>query len=271
MADLSECLARRDWAAKQLDGLTKAIRDYEASEPYELVDQLDPSRWFSTVVVKPTPVPMEISFMAGDVVHNLRSTLDHLVWQLTLANDNPKPVFPLPSGSSWRDVFFPLQEDASKPWPPKGLWGVSEEFRTFIWDIQPYIAAENPRNATVWKLHELSNADKHRVPLLAVLSLYETRNVTITIPTGRKSVNTSATDIARVPLMLEKETPIVRVQYDTPPLIPTIVEYGVGICVAFHDDLGIGPGMPVVDMLDMMLAMVSYIVDKASVIGSPHA
>ena len=32
------------------------------------------------------PIPVDLSLVIGDAVHNLRSALDHLAWQLVLAN-----------------------------------------------------------------------------------------------------------------------------------------------------------------------------------------
>jgi len=69
------------------------------------------------------------------------------------------------------------------------------------------------------------------------------------------------------PIMLEGETLLVRAGYDTVPLSKPVVELLHAITVAFHDRLGIGPSMPVIDMLDMMEAMVSYILTRARRIG----
>jgi hypothetical protein len=57
------------------------------------------------------------------------------------------------------------------------------------------------------------------------------------------------------PIMLEGETLLVRAGCDTVPLSKPVVELQHAITVAFHDRLGIGLGMPVIDMLDMMAAM----------------
>jgi hypothetical protein len=69
------------------------------------------------------------------------------------------------------------------------------------------------------------------------------------------------------PIMLEGEPLLVRLGYDTVPLSEPIVELQHAITVAFHDRLEIGPGMPVIDMLDMMEAMVSYILTRAQRTG----
>jgi hypothetical protein len=76
-------------------------------------------------------------------------------------------------------------------------------------DVQAAAAAENRRDATVWKLQEPSNADKHRVPLIAAPSLYQTDTLSITTPYSH--VNSRIRVLARVPLMLEGETLLVRV------------------------------------------------------------
>jgi hypothetical protein len=268
--DLTECLARCEWAGQHLVRLREAIRAYEQSDPYSVRTDFDSRAYTSSVYITPKPVPLEISFMAGDVVHNLRSTLDHLAWQLALAIDPRAPVFPLedePDGASWRGLYFPLgsKPDDSDAWLPKRLRGASDDVKAFLRDVQAVAAADDPRDATVWKLQELSKADKHRVPLIAVPSLYQTDTLTITTPFSR--VNSRIRELARVPRMLERETLLVRVGYDTVPLSKPIVELQHAITVAFHDQLGIGPGMPVIDMLDMMEAMVSYILTRARRVG----
>ena len=107
---LTECLARREWAGQHPVRLREAIRAYEQSDPYCSHRLRFTRAYTSSVYITPKPVPLEISFMAGDVVYNLRSTLDHLAWQLALAIDPRAPVFPLeddPDGASWRGLYFP--------------------------------------------------------------------------------------------------------------------------------------------------------------------
>ena len=268
--DLTECLARCEWASQHLVQLRAAIRAYEQSDPYAIRHDFDSRAYTSSIYITPKTVPLEISFMAGDVTHNLRSTLDHLAWQLALAIDPRAPVFPLeddPDGASLKRLFFPLSSkpEDSANWLPERLRGVSDDVKAFLRDVQAVAAADDPRDATVWKLQELSNADKHRVSLIAVPSLYQTDMLTIETPYSR--VNSRIREFARVPCMLEGETLLVGVGYDTVPHSKPIVELQHAITVAFHDRLGIGLGMPVIDMLDMMEAMVSYILTRARRIG----
>jgi hypothetical protein len=269
--DLNECHARRAWASQHVVRLREAIEAYEQRDPYVIRQDFDPVAYTSSVYVTPKPMSMEISFMAGDVVHNLRSALDHLAWQLAVAIDNRTPTFPLvddPDGGTWKRVLFPLRskEYASESWLPERLAGASDEIKTFIKEIQPYAAADNPRDATVWKLQELSNADKHRVPLVAVPSLHRTGM--LSIKTLHSRVRCRIVDLAPVPLMLEGETRLVRVEYDTIPLSKPDVRLEHRVCIAFHDSLGIGPGMPVVDTLSMIESMVVYILTRAGRISA---
>jgi hypothetical protein len=269
--DLTESNARREWASKHLATLREAVRKYERSDPYEIRQEFNPAQYEASLYVTPKPVPMEISFMAGDVLHNLRSTLDHLAWQFALSTGSQQPTFPLDDASDWRRVFFPLRAtfDASDDWLPKRLRNASPAIKTFLREIQPFAMADDPRHATLWMLQELSNVDKHRVPLIAVPSLHATATLTVTTPLSR--TNSRVLEHAVVPRMLEGETLLVRVGFDTVPLSKPHLEWERGIWVAFHDSLGIGLGMPVVETLGAMEAMVAHILIRAKQIAATEA
>ncbi len=109
-------------------------------------------------------VPIEWSIRVGEILYNLRSALDHLVWQLVLASGN-RPT---------RFNQFPIL-DSEEQWTParivKVLEGVSDENKKIVRYLQPF----NPVlqlpvdgkyracNAQVFRtLRELCNIDKHR-------------------------------------------------------------------------------------------------------------
>jgi hypothetical protein len=113
----------------------------------------------------------------GDVVHNLRSALDHLVWQLTLANGHTPPaVVPRKGpGSEWKGIRFPIYtSDPRKrypisgrriPWryePPDSLWGVRPTLRTDLQRLQPFNHGQDAPKKPLAVLDELWNIDKHR-------------------------------------------------------------------------------------------------------------
>lgn len=264
--DLRECKARRDWAAKHLMTLRSAVRDYEQSQPYDLRHDFDQQTRESRIYITPEPVPLEISFMAGDVAHNLRSTLDHLIWQLTIAPGNASPPFPLPddaTGRKWRDVGFPFQTTPvdRESWLPKGLWGLDDDWRAFLMELQPFTAdADEPRNSTLWKLRELSNVDKHRVPLIAVPALTGTGTFRMDVPKG---VTGKFHDIIPVPTMLEGESLVCTMRYDRELPLQPFAEIEYRVEVAFHNSIGIGICLNVVDLLGAMEGMVSFTLQRA--------
>jgi hypothetical protein len=114
----------------------------------------------------------------GEVVHNLRSAIDHLVWKLSDKHSGPAPPHPLPRGSPWSRIEFPIfpsARDFAKGAPGK-LWAIDPALVRRIRAVQPFTGPK-PRRSPLWLLHELSNIDKHRHPPVVGLLV----NVT---PTG---------------------------------------------------------------------------------------
>lgn len=116
-------------------------------------------------VLKGAPsVPAHWTALVGDIVHNLRSALDHLAWQLVLAS----------GGSPRRErpaTAFPVyDEPSSSPVAIRG--GLREDLRQMVEDEQPYVRfPESPRKCPLFLVRELNNIDKHVdiVPVVAVL------------------------------------------------------------------------------------------------------
>ena len=108
-------------------------------------------------------VPIEWSIRAGEILYNLRSALDHLVWQLVLANGNEPTI----------SNQFPIvdQEEAWNSRSANNLRGVADENKKIIRHLQPFNPSlqlpvnggYQPCNAQVFRtLRELCNVDKHR-------------------------------------------------------------------------------------------------------------
>jgi hypothetical protein len=103
-------------------------------------------------------VPLDFSMALSDVVYALRSGLDQLAWQLALLGTrNPS-----------REVMFPILSENT----PKS----DDRFRRIVWDmpceavkvikdLQPYNRGYAFRDDPLWQLNELSNSDKHRIPV----------------------------------------------------------------------------------------------------------
>jgi len=105
--------------------------------------------------------PREWGLLLGDFVHNLRSALDHMVWDLVLLNpdsDDPdtNTEFPI----YWDPAQYVLPHEA-----PRKLRGIVPQAPDLIEEAQPYHGA-NAKRHPLWMLRELDIADKHRTLLL---------------------------------------------------------------------------------------------------------
>lgn len=102
--------------------------------------------------------PMRAFTIVGEFLHDLRSALDHLAWQLVLIN----------GGSPTRATVFPLGVDPSSHESVAG--GVSSRAQSLIRAAQTcHQVGEDRRLHPLAMLRHLSNVDKHRqVPLQAV-------------------------------------------------------------------------------------------------------
>ena len=109
-------------------------------------------------------LPLVFSVKSGEILYNLRSTLDHLVWQLVLANGQEPE----------RNNEFPISSD-HQSWERKkamALKGVSKRNVAMIGYVQPYTGGINlPFDVSMLSvLEELGNTEKHRHLILTVMA-----------------------------------------------------------------------------------------------------
>jgi hypothetical protein len=161
-----------------LDFFNKRVQAFAADNSSHRIETKDDWQTGEVIIYAETltKVPVdEWGAIIGDVVHNLRSALDHLVWQLTLANGNTPPPNPVPRDSCWRKIGFPIW---LKPYPadhrgnlipwasarkePKSLWGVRPSLRADFEALQPFKHGQNAAKEPLAILDELWNIDKHR-------------------------------------------------------------------------------------------------------------
>jgi len=136
-------------------------------EPYtksRLVNHQFDGTWH-IVSLKPViqePVPLLFSIICGEAVHNLRSALDHLIWQLVLAEGN-RPgrsnTFPIYSKAKDFETKVRLPRDPKRS-PLHGIAPDSEAW-ALIEKEQPY-HRQVPNEHYLATLAMLSNVDKHR-------------------------------------------------------------------------------------------------------------
>lgn len=128
-------------------------------------------------VRRPLPV-IRWGVIIGDAVHDLRSALDQLVWELSVHHQRslgfPKgaPEKTLRSGSPWRHCDFPVcAKDTSWPGHASNELGlIDKNLTSLIDDEQPYKRGKRYQRHWLWLLNELWNRDKHRA--VAVTAMY---------------------------------------------------------------------------------------------------
>jgi hypothetical protein len=74
-------------ANRHIEELHRSIRRFIDTSPYKIRRKLDPRTGEAVYYLAEAPaVPDEMALIAGDVLQNLRSTLDHLAWELVETN-----------------------------------------------------------------------------------------------------------------------------------------------------------------------------------------
>lgn len=95
-------------------------------------------------------LPIDVLTSAGDAIHNLRSSLDHLAWHLAHWGGNrPKERCGFPIGSSLENY---------ETIKARKVAGMSPEAQNAIDALHPYKGGNDP----LWRIHFLDIADKHR-------------------------------------------------------------------------------------------------------------
>lgn len=142
-------------AAELLTELDQKASAFFGSKPFLIHSQVDGSsgdRIF-VVEVRQEP-PLSLSVIAGEVVHELRSSLDHLVWQLVIANGNTPD----------RDTEFPVFSDDERyrRARKKKIRGMSASAQQRIDELQPFVAGDRFQDHALFVVHELDRQDKHQ-------------------------------------------------------------------------------------------------------------
>jgi hypothetical protein len=133
--------------------LLDEVRSYEKTDAYLFSSEREISsetevvyRCFAT---RQVAMPMHWPLLAGEAIQNLRSALDHLVYEKS-------------GGSTSFPIFTDRRKYEEKA--PGRLRGVPEEARAQISEFQPFrFTPEDARHHPLAQLSSLSNRDKHRV------------------------------------------------------------------------------------------------------------
>jgi hypothetical protein len=166
---MRDVYAKLKWAEKHLAEMMSLARGYLRpgggdDRPIGIVFD---NRWPPIVVAKfivEEPLPIEISLHAGDLVHNVRTALDHVLARLKdhFEGDARSGTFPVTeSDADWKGRIYPRHDGKRKRGP---LDGLPCSARMLIYREQPYVAyGDRRRDDPIAILSALDNTDKHRL------------------------------------------------------------------------------------------------------------
>jgi hypothetical protein len=103
-----------------------------------------------------SPLPVDFSIVLGDAIHNLRSALDHCVFQLSL--DNTGVMF----DQSMFPIFGKRVDFTKRGAQLRRIREVGDGPRALIESLQSYAKPTLPAHGSLTNLNNLGNADKHR-------------------------------------------------------------------------------------------------------------
>ena len=173
MSDLmSGCWAKLARAQELLDILSRESAEYFEQFPIRVQQEFHNGGYECSLVAYGDPhPPARIAVIAGEVIHHLRSSLDHLVSALVLNNGNEVR----------KSNQFPicLSKKAFEEACSRGqLKGITPSAKAIIESVQPY-TTPTPNDTILSVVSEYDNADKHR--LLVVVSALADVDERITI------------------------------------------------------------------------------------------
>jgi len=154
-------------AKEHKKNLEAEIATFLNTNPYKVSTKIDAkTKRLIYYIQSADDLPKNIALTTGDIIQNLRSSLDQLAYQLFLQNSG--------STAQGRHIQFPISMDLSGYEARKGTDtnGISSQAKNLIDAIKPYRGG----NDRLWQIHELSNIDKHRT-LVTVGSSYRSMDL----------------------------------------------------------------------------------------------
>jgi len=155
MNDLTSAKAKLERARFHVDDAGAIYKKFVARRFYTITKRQHPDGWHTFEVATLESWPIDFALAVGDAAHNLRATLDHIVFASAV-----KPLTPREE----RKLQFPFIADPDEftrrsadmlPKIPTAAIDLIESY-------QPYHGAQRPACAFLAQLNTLDNWDKHR-------------------------------------------------------------------------------------------------------------
>lgn len=157
-------------AHENILNLEREITVFLQDGPYQVIPYDDPkivqeaAKFHANRII-----PSRFAILIGEIIHHLRSCLDHIAWQLSSAEEreaHPGAIeFPIFSSK-------PSDKSAINGYERK-IKGVSAHGRKIIEQLQPYhrdpaFLLTGPVNDPLWIIHDMDIIDKHRELIITI-------------------------------------------------------------------------------------------------------
>ena len=155
----SSWVVKVERARELLDELRGDIASFVDERPFTLTERTRDNVVQYELHVLTSP-PQRLSVIAGEIAHDLRSALDHLVWHCVEANGSTPN----------RDTAFPIQRVADDDGFARQTKGLSTAVVEVVRSVQPH-KKQTPEHDPLLRLHDFNRFDKHRLLHVAVIAM----------------------------------------------------------------------------------------------------
>jgi hypothetical protein len=249
MVDLSGLRLRCARANRHIGELESMQECFLAENPCRIVCEPDAeSQSLHLRALVDKQLPAEASVVIGDVLHNLRASLDNLAC-LSLVKNGRTPDF---------TTQFPVADDSKglENAIRRKLAGASPRFVGFVRTMKPYrVGGDN----VIFQLSRLNNIDKHR-SIITTTTLHELTNVRVECENGNGGrfnldaprITFHGSGYACMPFVPLTPDAKVKIQHDPNP------SFEVRFC-----ETGVADGSPVIETLKRFANRCREVIDAA--------
>lgn len=148
-------------ARQNITNFDRISRNFFDPSPYEVITKRESRSqddWLEIHIKVTKYTPKSLGFIFAECIHNLRSVVDNVIWQLGQIHGAPDTIsFPVTTHPN--DFTSRLNDKVNT------LSLLPTDALKLVKDLQPYNRG-NPEDHPLWILNRLWNYDKHRSPVV---------------------------------------------------------------------------------------------------------
>lgn len=230
-------------ANETINNLNSEINALINGDDYKIVSKLNDDATECIVSAFGPDPPLRLSVLVGEIVHQFRSSLDHLIWALVIENkNNPTHFHQYPICDTPEKFEYAIEKG--------NLEGISGSAKKIVESRQPYKKTKNIEKNFLYTLRELNNIDKHRLLIIFTTSMAKAQKLGIGSNTPKKGEKRNNVEITHIiypngiKRPTENGTEILRFRFAKPE--PYFKSEGKPIFRVVFKDLGAMSEQPVI-------------------------